>query len=68
MTGGTRLSLDPMVLLLSYLGDVEGDRYTKLSIAFLLFYARGEIMLHWKSAEPPTLSSWKKAVDSVLLL
>lgn len=53
-----KLSLDPMLLLLSYMGDVEGDRYTKLSVTFLLFYARREIMLHWKSAEPPTVSSW----------
>lgn len=64
----TELSPDPMLLLLSYLGDVEGDRYTKLSITLMLFYARREIMLHWKSAEPPTLGSWKRAVDSVLPL
>lgn len=33
-----------------------------------LFYARREIMMHWKSAEPPTLATWKKAVNSVLPL
>lgn len=34
--GGTRVPVDPMVLLLSYLGEVEGDRYVKLCITFFM--------------------------------
>lgn len=56
------------MVLLCYLGEVEGDTYTKLCITFSLFYARREIILHWKSAEHPTLNSWKKAVNSMLPL
>lgn len=42
---GRVILLYPIVLLLSYLGGVEGDRYTKLCLIFTLFYARREILL-----------------------
>lgn len=32
--------LDPLVLLLSQLEHIEGDKYTKLCLTFTLFYAR----------------------------
>lgn len=63
-----QIPLDPLVLLLSYLEEVEGDRYVKLCITFSLFYARREMILKWKSVEPPTLDSWRKSVNSVLPL
>lgn len=65
---GTRAPTEPMVLLLSYLGEVEGDRYTKLCITFSLFYARRGIMVHQKSANPTTLKSWQKEVESAFAL
>lgn len=63
---GTRIQLDPLTLLLSHFEEVEGDRYTKLCIAFSLFYARREILLRWKLAEQPMLDSWQLLVNSVL--
>lgn len=36
----TNVPLDPLVLSLSSLEDVEGDRYTKLCLTFTLYYAR----------------------------
>lgn len=50
-----QIPLKPMLLLLSYLEEVECNRYTKLRITFSLFYARREILLKWKSPNPPTL-------------
>lgn len=65
---GTRVSLDPLLFLLSYLGDVEGDRYTKLCMTFILFYARREILLRWRGMELPMKSSWCSTIDRVLPL
>ena len=65
---GVEFVLDPKVFLLSYLGEVEGDRYTKLSITFALFYARREILLRWRGTELPTVSSWLATIHRVLPL
>lgn len=65
---GATLTLDPLVFLLSYLGDVEGDRYTKLCLTFALYYARREILLRWKGTDIPTVASWRSAINKVLPL
>lgn len=64
----TNKPLDPLVLLLSYLEDVGGERYTKRCITFTLYYDRREILLGWKSEEPPTCTSWRHTVNLVLPL
>lgn len=46
---GVRIPSDPLMLLLSHLEDIEGDRYSKLCLTFVLYYARREILLRWKS-------------------
>lgn len=60
---GSNLPMDPQILLLSHLEDVEGDRYSKLCLTFALYYARREILLRWKMVEPPTLASWIRSVN-----
>lgn len=57
-----------LILLLSHLKVVEGDRYAKLCLTFTLFYARREILIRWKSVEPPTRASWLQTVNAVLPL
>lgn len=63
-----QIPLEPLVLLLSYLEEVEEERYVNLCITFSLIYARREIILKWKSVEPPTPDSWRKSVNSLLPL
>lgn len=65
---GLNIPVDPQILLLSHLEDVEGDRYCKLCLTFSLYYARREILLRWKLEEPPTLALWRRSVTSVLPL
>lgn len=65
---GTQIPLNPLTLLLSLLDEVQGDRYIKLCMTFSLFYARREILLRWKSVEPPTCASWHLSINSVLPL
>ena len=65
---GVELPLDPRLFLLSYLGAVEGDRYTKLCITFALFYARRKIFLRWRGPDHPTRSSWLGTINRVLPL
>lgn len=65
---GTNVPLDPLVMLLGHLEEVEGDRYTKLCITFCLFCAIREILLRWKSVEPPTPASWRQSINAVLSL
>lgn len=62
---GLNVPVDPQILLLSHLEDIEGDRYSKLCLTFALYYARREILMVWKKAEPPTLASWKRSVNMV---
>lgn len=63
---GTQIPLDPLTLLLSHLEEVQGDRYTMLCLYLSLYYSRREILLKWKSAEPPTREAWCLSVNSVL--
>ena len=46
----------PMLLLLGIHDDDQRPSYTKLLIYFLLYYARREIMLRWKSEDPPRMT------------
>ena len=59
---------DPLVLLLSHLEETQGDRYSKLFLTFSLFYARREILLKWRAAEPPTVEAWTQSINNVLPL
>lgn len=65
---GAKVQMDPQLLLLSHMEDIEGDRYHKLCMTFSLYYARREMLLKWKSEEPPTHASWQSSVNSVLPL
>lgn len=63
---GIDIPLDTLILLLSHLEDIEGDRYVKLCLTYSLFYARREILLRWKLKEAPSKESWQKTINSVL--
>lgn len=65
---GAEIPMDPSILLLSYLEEIEGDRYIKQCLTYSLFYARREILLNWKKKEAPTKVGWEAAVNNALPL
>lgn len=65
---GTDIQVGPSILLLSYLENVDVERYSKLCLMFSLYYARWEIMLKWKSETSPNCASWQCSVNLVLPL
>lgn len=49
---GVNIWVDPSIMLLSHMEDMDGDRYSKLCLTFSLCYARREILLKCKSKDP----------------
>lgn len=61
----------PLTISVCLLGLVEQltlATATRTLIGTLLFYARKAIVLKWKSANPPTLSSWETLINKIIPL
>lgn len=62
----TSLELDPKVLLLNVFNGSTLGWYSKLFLCYTTLNAHREILLLWKSSNPPTVSSWHTIINNIL--
>lgn len=58
----THIDLDPLSLLLGLPNKHISNRHNRKLYNILTFCARKNILLHWTSNNPPTVSGWRKLI------
>lgn len=57
---------DPRLLLLHATEDIGGNRYKRHLLFLGITLAKRDIAQHWKATSPPSVGTWKKAMDRCL--